>query len=1189
MKQIYTTVILFFFLQLSFGQIAFQENIIISDAFDSLTPISTFLIDIDGDGDLDVLSASSEDNKVAWYENIDGQGTFGNQKVISNNANFESNSFTIGIRSIYASDIDGDGDVDVFSASFGDDKIAWYENIDGLGNFGLEQIISINADGATSVYTADIDGDGDLDVIYTSRYGSKLAWFENINGQGVFSNEQVVTNVITKGIEASDVDGDGDIDLISGAEKVRWYENVDGLGNFNAHNIGNLIEGSTFKIDDIDNDGDIDIISNAYGGSELVWFENIDGLGSYSSEKIISTAADGVNGIYSEDFDNDGDIDIITISIDFDYKISWYENIDGLGVFSEKQVISSDLDYPRSVCAGDIDSDGDIDALSTSGTSYDGSKISWHENIDGLGGFLANKLKINHNAVGAISVYASDIDGDGNLDVISASNIGDEISWYKNIDGLGVFEYQEIIDSNANGAKSVFAADIDNDSDIDVLAALGSNDDVFWYENIDGEGSFIPHQINIVTLDNASSVYASDLDGDGDLDVLSSSSYGNSIVWFENTDGLGNFGPMQTITSNANRAESVYAADLDNDGDMDVLSASSDDDTISWYENIDGLGNFVTQLHISTIADGAKSVYAADIDGDGDVDVLSASFLDNKIAWYENISGVGDFSNEQIISINIDGAFSVHATDVDNDGDLDVLSAAYNSNEIVFFENQGSGLFSPKQIVSTNANEASSVYAADINNDSYVDILSASYDDDKIAWYKNLGVLGNEITGEVLFDLDSGGCDSNDVDVRGVIITADNGSDSFSTFTQENGHYQLPVNLGEFEITISNTPYFYVFNPTSQNVNFLETGNTEIIDFCITANQVVNDLNIAIYPHINEPRPGFDTAYQIVYNNIGTTQLNGNVTFEFDDSKLQFLNASETVSSQTANTLTFDFTDLNPFETRIIDLEFNVFAPPITNIDDVLVSTATVNPISGDETEEDNVFTLNQTVIGSYDPNDIAVLEGEQIFIDDANKYLHYLIRFQNTGTASAININVENVLDDKLDWTTMQLESLSHNGRVEISNGSNVSFIFNNINLPDSTNDEPNSHGFIAYKIKPRSDVEVGDIFYNTADIFFDFNPAIVTNTVSTEIVNALSVSEFEAKGFLIYPNPVNNILTIEGKTALESIVVYDVNGRQLKTIDLEDNQLQYLLDVSVLSQGIYFIEVQSGSYKSSKKFIKE
>ena len=278
--------------------------------------------------------------------------------------------------------------------------------------------------------------------------------------------------------------------------------------------------------------------------------------------------------------------------------------------------------------------------------------------------------------------------------------------------------------------------------------------------------------------------------------------------------------------------------------------------------------------------------------------------------------------------------------------------------------------------------------------------------------------------------------------------------------------------------------------------------------------------------------------------------------------------------------------NLNPFETRTIDLEFNVFAPPITNIDDVLVSTATINPVSGDETEEDNVFELNQTVIGSYDPNDITVLEGDEIFIEDANKYLHYLIRFQNTGTASAINVNVEHVLDDKLDWATMQLESLSHTGRVEIENQTDVSFIFNNINLADSTSDEPNSHGFIAFKIKPKSNVQVGDIISGVADIYFDFNPPIITNTVSTEVVESLSIDEANAETVKLYPNPAKNMIEMTSNQVIKSLMVIDINGRVLQILEILTTD--YSLDISNLSKGVYFVELQSGESKSTKKFIK-
>jgi hypothetical protein len=135
----------------------------------------------------------------------------------------------------------------------------------------------------------------------------------------------------------------------------------------------------------------------------------------------------------------------------------------------------------------------------------------------------------------------------------------------------------------------------------------------------------------------------------------------------------------------ANRATSVYSTDLDGDGDMDVLSSSFGDNKIAWYEN-DGTGNFGSQIVISTAASGAYSVYATDMDGDGDMDVLSASWTDNKIAWYENTDGAGTFGAQNVISTVAMNAVSVYATDMDGDGDMDVVSASNRDDKIAWYE-----------------------------------------------------------------------------------------------------------------------------------------------------------------------------------------------------------------------------------------------------------------------------------------------------------------------------------------------------------------------------------------------------------------------------------------------------------------------------------------------------------------------
>ena len=156
----------------------------------------------------------------------------------------------------------------------------------------------------------------------------------------------------------------------------------------------------------------------------------------------------------------------------------------------------------------------------------------------------------------------------------------------------------------------------------------------------------------------------------------------------------GIFGATNVVGESADGAFSAIAADVDGDGDMDVLSASRLDNRIAWYEN-DGGQNFTTHT-ISTMALGARSVFASDVDGDGDMDVVSASRDDNRIAWYEN-DGNQVFVTHTVAS-NADGAFSVFAADVDGDGDQDLLSASVDDDKIAWYENDGNENFTTHTI-----------------------------------------------------------------------------------------------------------------------------------------------------------------------------------------------------------------------------------------------------------------------------------------------------------------------------------------------------------------------------------------------------------------------------------------------------------------------------------------------------------
>ena len=199
------------------------------------------------------------------------------------------------------------------------------------------------------------------------------------------------------------------------------------------------------------------------------------------------------------------------------------------------------------------------------------------------------------------------------------------------------------------------------------------------------QGQFGPDRVIIKTDTRIpETIFSSDLDGDGDMDVLTGAgaSTEGKVVWYRNEDGQGNFGPQQIIFNSGGAVEDVYAADMDGDGDMDVLSANSwPFRGIIWYENEDGQGNFGNPKIIIESDDNPLKVLATDLDGDGDLDVLYST-VPARVIWQENEDGQGNFGPQQIISIETEEARFVFASDLDGDGDLDVLSASSGNNYV---------------------------------------------------------------------------------------------------------------------------------------------------------------------------------------------------------------------------------------------------------------------------------------------------------------------------------------------------------------------------------------------------------------------------------------------------------------------------------------------------------------------------
>lgn len=453
---------------------------------------------------------------------------------------------------------------------------------------------------------------------------------------------------------------------------------------------------------------------------------------------------------------------------------------------------------------------------------------------------------------------------------------------------------------------------------------------------------------------------------------------------------------------------------------------------------------------------------------------------------------------------------------------------------------------------------------------------------------KLTSLLPNTISGNVKFNANNDNC-ATGINYPNRRITTTNGPYSYSTYTNNSGNYSILIpNTGTYATSANeNLNANLTSNPGSISVissgDNVDFGNN---NFCISSATNYADLKVCLIA-INQSRPGFTSYYRIYYRNNGSTNLSGSLVLTYENGKMTFNSATPATVSSTANTLTWNYSNLLPFQFGYVDLNFTVAPPPTVNTGDALAFTLVGNPIAGDSIPADNTFALSQPVFSSFDPNDKTVLEGASITLPQASRDLHYITRFQNTGTANATTVVLKETLDAKLDWNTFEPIASSHpNYSIQIQNGNQLTITYSDIDLAYSSANEPASHGYFVYKIKPKNTVVVGDSFSSTARIYFDYNPYIQTNTVTTTI-NALSNEDFTRNSFVVYPNPANDFITIDSNLNLTvDYQISDLNGKILSSGKTETgNQI----DINKLQSGFYMLTISSESQRQTFKIIKQ
>jgi hypothetical protein len=415
------------------------------------------------------------------------------------------------------------------------------------------------------------------------------------------------------------------------------------------------------------------------------------------------------------------------------------------------------------------------------------------------------------------------------------------------------------------------------------------------------------------------------------------------------------------------------------------------------------------------------------------------------------------------------------------------------------------------------------------------------------------------------------------------------------TFTKPNGKYSVAVfDTGSFTVLPISTIQHFSASPANHSASFTSLNQTDSLnDFAFQPVGVVNDLMITLTP-ISPFRIAFSGQYLINYQNIGNTSLTGTIVL-YTDSVLSFLSSTSPPFSITADSIVWQTPILNPFETGSFTVRFQV--PAWVALGSQINSCAVIEPISGDVDPTNNQDCSVVTVTGSYDPNDILVDRATLFTTELINPpYLDYIIRFQNTGTDTAFTVKILNPIDTtKLQLQTFEFVASSHPADITWKSWErNMEFQFENILLPDSNVNEPESHGFIRYRIKPKSTLSLNDTIKNNAFIYFDFNAPVATNTANTVIVLSTGISSFDnVFEFNIYPNPVTSDLYLDLNLAVAGdadISVMSIEGkliaRQTQTLSAGQNRMRLL--TNYLDNGVYFVKVKAGGVMMVKKFVK-
>jgi len=604
-----------------------------------------------------------------------------------------------------------------------------------------------------------------------------------------------------------------------------------------------------------------------------------------------------------------------------------------------------------------------------------------------------------------------------------------------------------------------------------------------------------------------------------------------------------------TIAS-GNTLDSIYTLALDND-------------SVLWLGKENGITKYKNSLYTNyTIADGLL-----------DSRINAVAVDKNNVKWIGTNKGISLYNGHRFTSITT--ANSGLASDSVSCIAVDIVGNIWIGTKdkgLSRYDGTGWKTYTTTDGLSSNA---ISCIAFDTKGNKWIGTYN-----DGICKYDD-GVQ----KGIVFIDENKNGIKDSTEQVLANQLVKVNSSDYVAT--QSDGTFYYSIVNGKYIFTYTPKGYWHLTTDSVITVNVTDSTALKTIYFGVAKNENISDVLVSI--NATASRAGFNAVYWVNYQNIGSVKESGSLSLQLD-ARTSILSADPIANLVNGNSLTWNFSELAPQETRQIAIYTKM--PGIVYLSDTLLNNANISIQNQDKDLTNNSVLLKQRVIGSFDPNDKQVAQGEgtQNYVLH-NTLLDYTIRFQNTGNDTAFLVSIADTINNNMDISTLQIVSSSHTVSLELKDNNVVIFKFENILLPDSTKNKSGSQGFVKYSIKPKTgltdDTEVG----NKADIYFDYNTAVVTNTVSNTFVTVIPKGAIDAVNTVsdnesvIYPNPATNGFYV--KTANPtSVTLFALSGEKLWTKNISVDKY---LDISSLPKGMYIVKLVTENGITEQKVMKQ